>query len=382
MVQAPGTAAPEGIPQDHSQWFSPLGSSASRFMQEISPSIPASSASAPPLPDTPKEAHPRPAASGSQTSIPPGSSSRCSSSQGSVGGGSAGFPSQATQNPVSNMPGQAPAALCSTPASAAEASSTGGAKSSTLSSWVAFGNAAQASIFGVSQTGQDIQAAHTAPSLGASQTSQDVQAARKVPSYGGAHAFQSAQEPQKVPAQHRELSAQESPRTTQLAQAVRQRSGVCAPASTGTSAASAVQQVPREAGLGLMAFPEPKAQDRARLPVSTSNASEPAVPDLLRWSAAGSLQGPQSTSATKQEAEPGRDKLGSSSLSMQAPTGEANGVACGRQLFSPAAKPEHTKDSDASLQPTFSASQGPNAGTLPTSAAHRELESVKAQVGH
>lgn len=379
-MQAPGTAALEGIPQDHSQWFSPLGSSASRFMQEISPSIPASSASAPPLPDTPKEAHPRPAASGSQTSFPPGSSSRCSSSQGSVGGGSAGFPSQATQDQVSAMPGQAPAALCSTPASAAEAIGTGGAKSSTLSSWVAFDDAAQASIFGVSRTGQAIQAAHTAPSLGASQTGQDVQAARKVPSYGGAQAFQSAQEPQKAPAQHPELSAREILQTTQSAQAVRQCSGVCAPASTGASAASAVQQVPREAGLGLMAFPEPIAQDRARLPASTLNASETAVPDLLRWSAAGSLQGTRST--TKQEAEPGRYRLGSSSLSVQPPTGEANGFAPEWQLFSPAAKPEHTKDSDTSLQPNFSASQGPNVGILPTSAAHRELESVKAQVGH
>ena len=130
-----------------------------------------------------------------------------------------------------------------------------------------------------------------------------------------------------------------------------------------------------------MAFPEPIAQDRARLPISTSMDSETAVPDLLRWSAAGSLRGTQSTSATKQEAEPGRDRLGSSTLSMQAPTGEANGVAREWQLFSPAAKPEHTTDSDASLQPTFSASQGPNVRILPTSAAHRELESVKAQVG-
>ena len=381
-MQAQGTAAPEGIPQDHSQWFSPLGSSASRFMQEMSPSIPASSASSPPLPDTPVEAHPCPAAGGSQTSFPPGSSSKCGSSQGLVGGGSAGFPSQAAQNAVSNMPSQAPAALCSTPASGTEASSTGGVKSSTLGSWVAFDDAAQASTFGVSQTVHDIQAAHTAPSLGALQTSQDVQAARKVPSYGGAHTFQSAQEPQKVPAQHRKLSAQEIPQNAQSAQAVRQRSGIRSPASSGTSAAPPAQKVPREAGLDVMAFPEPIAQDRARLPVSTWNGSERTVPDLLQWSAVGSIHGTQSTSTTKQEAEPGRDKSGSSSLGIQAPTGEADKLARKWQVFSPAAKPEHTEGSDASLQPTFSANQDLNVGALPTSAAHEELESVKAQVGH
>ena len=131
-----------------------------------------------------------------------------------------------------------------------------------------------------------------------------------------------------------------------------------------------------------MASSEPIAQDRARLPVNISNAAGTAVPDLLRWSAAGSLQGTHSTSATKQEAEPGRDKSGSSSLSMQPPTEEGNGVACEWQLFSPAVKPGLMKDSDASLQPTFSDSQGPSVGTLPESAAHKELESVKAQVGH
>ena len=46
----------EGVVQDHSQWFSPLGSSASRFLQDASPSLSASTTAPAMLSDTPSSA--------------------------------------------------------------------------------------------------------------------------------------------------------------------------------------------------------------------------------------------------------------------------------------------------------------------------------------
>ena len=62
-MQAPSSAASDSTIQDHSQWFSPLGSSASRFMDTLSPSFPASPSSASDQPASAGAAQERAAAS-------------------------------------------------------------------------------------------------------------------------------------------------------------------------------------------------------------------------------------------------------------------------------------------------------------------------------
>ena len=63
FMQASSSAVSDSTTQDHSQWFSPLGSSASRFMDTLSPSFPDSASSASDQPASAVAAQERAAAS-------------------------------------------------------------------------------------------------------------------------------------------------------------------------------------------------------------------------------------------------------------------------------------------------------------------------------
>lgn len=156
-MQASGEPASQGTLQDHSQWFSPLGSSASRIMLTVSPSFPSSSAPASlsALPVLDSALHVQGAASNSQAGY--------RDHQTQSAGGPAAYAGQPHQRPFSST--HAHIATASTPAMTflQREISSAVPEANAFTSWVAFTDAAQPDPPEAAQACHQHQPAHSVP---------------------------------------------------------------------------------------------------------------------------------------------------------------------------------------------------------------------------
>ena len=344
----------DGALQDHSQWFSPLGSSASRFTQDP----PALIASAPPVifsgvPISGSDARGRGICSPGQEEL------SSSAQQGSRHGGATLAPlGQVYHQPSSSSHRQATAQAASgSVAGSFSQTRIGGAS---LGSWVAFGDSAQSAMPSVSS---HLQAAWNPPleQLPTSaETTRTAAPAQHAASSAGVPVALSGttsdQGPTFVPAFHTAASGSSS------AQAV------VSPASDQLQDTS-------------LAMPLPQTQNIGAALNGGKGPSQAADFDLLHWDRAHGLG--QSASSAAQD----RDTSGSllSSAATAASTQLATKTRVPLRLQAPACRDNGSASPSSGLaQPSAEGAIGAKqASTWPSAEAgraHNELQSLKHEV--